>query len=150
MIDALCCACGTIRQVSRQAYTSSGNRRLKCRSCGAMTMHAMVLGLGWPHDWREDANARHENWDDRFDLAGSQPPLPEAPAEVPSRPVKADPFDAVRALGTRVYWVMGLEEEVIYCPCSSAAFVRAGLSEESRRSAAEWLIGEVTMRHPDL
>lgn len=64
--------------------------------------------------------------------------------------MKADPLEAARALGTRVYWVDDLEQEVIYCPRSSSAFVRAGLSEERRRSAAEWLIGEVTMRHPDL
>lgn len=79
MIPALCCTCGTLREVSRQAFTISGNRRLKCATCGTMTMHALVLNRGWPYDWREDANTRHENRDDIFDRAGSQPALPSTP-----------------------------------------------------------------------
>lgn len=51
-------------------------------------------------------------------------------------------FELVRRFGTRVHWIEGLEEEVVYCPESDVAFVRAGLDEESRRSVSAWILGE--------
>lgn len=51
-------------------------------------------------------------------------------------------FDHVRRFGTRVHCVEGLDEEVIYCPVSDVAFIRAELDEESRRSTSAWVFGE--------
>lgn len=76
MIPALCCGCGTQREVSRQAFTTSGNRRLKCETCGAMTMHALVFGQDIYNDWRERANQEGVNRDRTFDHAATQPPIP--------------------------------------------------------------------------
>lgn len=51
-------------------------------------------------------------------------------------------FELVRRFGTRVHWIEGLEERVIYCPERDVAFVRAGLDEESRRAVSAWILGE--------
>ncbi len=51
MIPALCCLCGTVREVSRQAVRiQDGTRKLKCETCGVMTTHAAVFG---GEDWCE-------------------------------------------------------------------------------------------------
>lgn len=51
-------------------------------------------------------------------------------------------FELVRRFGTRVHWVEGLAERVIYCPEQDVAFVRSGLDEATRRSVAAWVLGE--------
>lgn len=51
-------------------------------------------------------------------------------------------FELVRRFGTRVHWIEGLDERVIYCPEQDVAFVRAGLDEETRRSVSAWILGE--------
>lgn len=51
-------------------------------------------------------------------------------------------FELVRRFGTRLHWIEGLDEEVIYCPAADVAFVRAGLDEEARRSVSAWILGE--------
>lgn len=51
-------------------------------------------------------------------------------------------FELVRRFGTRLYWIDGLDEEVIYCPENDVAFVRAGLAEESRRSVSAWILAQ--------
>lgn len=56
-------------------------------------------------------------------------------------------FELVRRFGTRIHWIEGLEEEVIYCPDQDVAFVRAGLDEESRRSVSAWILGESMSAH---
>ena len=75
-VTALCCVCGTAREVSRWMWTISGNRRLKCATCKAMTMHALVSDRDDCGDWREEANLKQENCDHIWDRAGTQPPLP--------------------------------------------------------------------------
>ena len=74
-IGALCCVCGTAREACRGAFTVSGNRRLKCATCGATTMHALVFGRDIYDDWRERANLKHENRDHVYDKAGTQPQI---------------------------------------------------------------------------
>lgn len=44
-------------------------------------------------------------------------------------------FELVRRFGTRVHWVEGLAERVIYCPEQDVAFVRSDLDETTRTSA---------------
>lgn len=57
MIPALCCICGTVREASRQAFrTPDVVRRLKCATCGSMTVHAGVWGYAG-EDWRDQSNA---------------------------------------------------------------------------------------------
>lgn len=73
-IDALCCRCGAIRQVSRGAATVSHNRPLKCSNCNALTMHALVLPRGGD-EWRERANRAGEDVDSLYDRKGTQPPI---------------------------------------------------------------------------
>lgn len=86
MIRALCCECGTLREVSQQAFTNSGNRRLKCETCGEMTMHALLLGPRmYQDDWREKANAARVNRDRIWDRAGTQPPIPAEWLAPPTR-----------------------------------------------------------------
>lgn len=83
MIPALCCRCGTARQVSRGSITISTNRTLKCTTCGQRTMHALVVPDprdspgDWraQHDWREEANVERRNLDGIYDEAGTQPPI---------------------------------------------------------------------------
>jgi hypothetical protein len=57
VIPALCCVCGTQREVSRQAMQNYERvRKLKCATCKVMTAHAGVFGPGT--DWREQENRR--------------------------------------------------------------------------------------------
>lgn len=81
-IGALCCECGSLREVARYANTTSGNRVLKCVTCGGRTMHALVIGPTLYNDWREDAcigRSAGQNLDQIYDKQGTQPPLPTHP-----------------------------------------------------------------------
>ena len=145
MIPALCCVCGTAREVSHQAITLSENRRLKCATCGRMTMHAQVLPAG-AYDWREVANTRHENRDRSYDAARTQPPLPDAPAKVPEVDTVGDVFAPCRERGAHVFEVEGFPERGLYVRDRRILFVNAGMSPEDREWTAEWLLSRLTDR----
>ena len=135
-LDALCCTCGTVRRVGIGACTKSGNRVLKCGTCGAPTMHAIV-GRAEVVDWREWANRRHENLDYARDPASTQPPLPTEPPET-------DVLEATaRKFGIRVVVLPNLPEPILYLPEQHMALVDADLTDEARAEASDWLLGAV-------
>lgn len=49
-------------------------------------------------------------------------------------------FDLVRRFGVRVHEVEGLDEDIVFCPASDVAFIRAGLDARDRTQVAEWLL----------
>ena len=55
-IAALCCECGTPRDVSFRYAGSGGDRDLRCAVCRRTTRHAPVRPEGW--DWREAENRK--------------------------------------------------------------------------------------------
>lgn len=114
-VDALCCACGNVRTVARQAVTLTHNRELVCRPCGARTMHAIVLPSG-VCDWRERENA-------------TRPAI-----------VHVDPLDAMRSLGWIVVEVEGLAVPVAAVRRLGLVVVRVGASEDQIGWATDRLL----------
>jgi hypothetical protein len=145
MIPALCCVCGTQREVSRQAVRGElGTRKLKCLTCGCMTTHAAVFGRP-AGDWRERENGRIGiPADARVSSSklDGEKSVPVGSARKAAA-VAEDAFGLVRRFGVRVYVVDGLKEEVVHCPEQDIAFVRAGLEGEEMAGMLTWLLGEI-------